>query len=84
VLSHPNWAAVGRGSLLPAIHLNSDYLAGALAILGTTLTSYMYVWQTVEQVEDSPMKGELKAREFDGFAGAVLASIIRRSSRRSP
>ncbi|GAA3776666.1 Nramp family divalent metal transporter [Plantactinospora mayteni] len=76
VLAHPDWTAVARGSLVPSARLNSDHLAGALAIFGTTLTSYMYVWQTVEQVEGPPQAGELKAREFDGVAGAVFATVI--------
>jgi Mn2+/Fe2+ NRAMP family transporter len=76
LLAKPDWAAVARGSLVPSIHINSDYLSGALAIVGTTLTSYMYVWQTVEQVEGPPAGGELKVREFDAVAGAALASMI--------
>jgi Mn2+/Fe2+ NRAMP family transporter len=75
-LSGPDWGAVARGSLMPSTRFNSEYLAGALAIFGTTLTSYMYVWQTVEQVEGPPREDELKAREFDGVMGAVLAAAI--------
>jgi hypothetical protein len=35
---------------MPSMRLETD-LSGTLALLGTTLTTYMYVWQTVEQVE---------------------------------
>jgi Mn2+/Fe2+ NRAMP family transporter len=76
LLAKPDWAAVARGTLVPSIHVNSDYVGGALAIVGTTLTSYMYIWQTVEQVEGPPTGGELKVREFDGVAGAALASMV--------
>ncbi|MGC9666195.1 NRAMP family divalent metal transporter [Planosporangium sp. 12N6] len=76
VLAHPHWAAVARGCLLPQLGFSADYLAGALALLGTTLTTYMYVWQTVEQVEDRPGRRWLGVREFDAVMGTVLAVVV--------
>jgi Mn2+/Fe2+ NRAMP family transporter len=76
LLAHPDWTAVARGSLVPSIRLDADYVAGALALLGTTLTTYMYVWQTVEQVEEPVPAGWLRLREFDGVVGAVLAGAL--------
>lgn len=76
VLARPDWLAVARGSLIPSIPFTQAHLAGALAILGTTLTSYMYVWQTVEQVEQPCPRRQLKIREFDAVTGAGLAAVI--------
>jgi Mn2+/Fe2+ NRAMP family transporter len=76
VLARPDWAEVARGSLVPSIRLEPAYVAGALALVGTTLTTYMYVWQTVEQVEEPVPRGWLRLREFDGILGAVLAGAI--------
>ncbi|MFE9656422.1 NRAMP family divalent metal transporter [Micromonospora sp. NPDC006431] len=76
VLAHPDWLAVARGSLIPSIPFTEAHLAGALAILGTTLTSYMYVWQTVEQVEEPRAREQLKFREFDAQVGGGLAAVI--------
>jgi Mn2+/Fe2+ NRAMP family transporter len=76
VLARPDWAAVARGSLAPSLRLDPAYVAGALALVGTTLTTYMYVWQTVEQVEEPVPRGWLRLREFDGILGAVLAGAI--------
>jgi Mn2+/Fe2+ NRAMP family transporter len=44
--------------------------------MGTTLTSYLYVWQTVEQVEEPCAREQLKVREFDGMVGAAAAVVI--------
>jgi Mn2+/Fe2+ NRAMP family transporter len=76
VLAHPRWSAVVRGSFLPSVRMNSDYVSGGLALLGTTLTTYMYVWQTVEQVEEPPVGDRWAAREFDAVVGAVLAGTV--------
>ena len=54
-LAHPDWPLVLRNSLIPTLSLNRDVIAGALALIGTTLTSYVYVWETVERgVEEVP------------------------------
>ncbi|MCW2639696.1 MAG: hypothetical protein JWP76_2002 [Dactylosporangium sp.] len=76
LLAHPDWAAVARGSLVPSVRLDPEYVAGALALMGTTLTTYMYVWQTVEQVEEPVPRAWLKVREFDGIVGAALAGAV--------
>lgn len=76
VLARPDWTAVARASLIPSIPFSEAHLAGTLAILGTTLTSYMYVWQTVEQVEEPCSRQQLRFREFDALVGAGLAAVI--------
>jgi Mn2+/Fe2+ NRAMP family transporter len=47
-----------------------------LALLGTTLTTYMYVWQTVEQVEERRSRAWLGVRELDAVVGTVLAVAV--------
>ena len=54
-LAHPDWSRVLRSSLVPTMSLRRDVLAGALAMLGTTLTAYVYVWETIGRgVEGTP------------------------------
>lgn len=77
VLAHPDWGAVARGSLVPTLRLDDpDQVAGALALVGTTLTTYMYLWQTVEQAEDHPPPAWLRLREFDAWVGSALAVLV--------
>ncbi|MCW3840560.1 divalent metal cation transporter [Micromonospora yasonensis] len=76
VLARPDWPAVARASLIPSLSFSEAHLAGTLAILGTTLTSYMYVWQTVEQVEEPCSRRQLRFREFDAVVGAGLAAVV--------
>jgi Mn2+/Fe2+ NRAMP family transporter len=76
VLAHPHWSAVARGSLVPSLRPDSDHISGALALLGTTLTAYMYVWQTVEQIEQPPERSGLSQRQVDAVAGSALAAAL--------
>jgi hypothetical protein len=51
VLAHPDWPRLLQASLVPALSLRRNEMAGGLALLGTTLTSYVYVWETGRGVE---------------------------------
>jgi len=71
-----DWSRVGYHSVIPTLHWNHDYLAGALALLGTTITSYVYVWQTVVVAEERPARSWLRAREADAAIGIAFAVAI--------
>ena len=52
VLARPDWSRLLRASLIPTLSPSHDEVAGGLALLGTTLTSYVYVWETVSRGSD--------------------------------
>ena len=54
VLAHPDWPRLVQGSLAPALPLRGRELTGALALLGTTMTSYVYFWETVQRGVEEP------------------------------
>jgi len=45
-LARPDWGQVLQATVVPHFNFSSAYVQGALALLGTTLTSYAYVWET--------------------------------------
>jgi Mn2+/Fe2+ NRAMP family transporter len=54
---------------------------GGLALLGTTLTSYVYVWETVSRgpevpPDESPDKETLTRTRIGAVAGAVFTAVI--------
>ncbi len=71
--AHPNWGAVLHDTVLPRISLSSSYVQGALALLGTTLTGYVYVWETIEQAEEQPPIEKLGLAQADAGVGMLLA-----------
>ncbi|HXO17261.1 MAG TPA: divalent metal cation transporter, partial [Candidatus Dormibacteraeota bacterium] len=54
IYARPDWGEVLRGILLPRIQLSPVFLTGALALLGTTLTSYVYFFESIEVAERRP------------------------------
>jgi Mn2+/Fe2+ NRAMP family transporter len=75
-LAHPDWAQVLHHTVVPRFHFNATYTEGALAIIGTTLTSYVYVWQTIEEAEETAPLEWLRAREAGAGIGILLAVMI--------
>ncbi len=81
VLAHPDWPRLLEASLVPALSLSRDQVTGGLALLGTTLTSYVYVWETigrgVEEPPDGTAGGGGLARARAGaVVGAVFTAVI--------
>jgi Mn2+/Fe2+ NRAMP family transporter len=74
-LAHPNWADVLRGSLVPHFEYTDDYISGALALLGTTLTAYAYVWESVETSEVKPPLLRIGLVQAEAAIGIILAGI---------
>ena len=49
-----DWAAVGRGLVLPdpAMLKSKDALTTVVAVFGTTISPYLFFWQTAQEVEE--------------------------------
>jgi len=76
VLARPDWWQVLRDSFIPHFSANSDYITGAVAILGTAITGYVYVWQTVQIAEEQPGDGLEKVRKLDAAVSTFFTVAI--------
>lgn len=74
-LVHPDWGQVLYG-LVPDFSLQPEYVAGALALLGTTLTSYVYFWESIEVHEERRPRAYLWVVELDAAVGMVGTVIL--------
>ncbi len=74
-LAHPDWHAVFAGSFVPHFSFRPEMVSGALALLGTTLTAYAYVWETIEQSEEKPPLRRLGLVQVDAALGIVVAGL---------
>jgi Mn2+/Fe2+ NRAMP family transporter len=75
ILAHPDWHAVLVGSFVPHLHFGKTEISGALALLGTTLTTYAYVWETIEVSEEKPPVNRLGLVQLDAVTGTVVAGL---------
>ncbi|MER8407686.1 Nramp family divalent metal transporter [Mesorhizobium sp. M0185] len=77
ILAKPDAAAVLRGTLLPRIEFNREFLSILVAIIGTTLSAYLYTWQSNEEVEEEIAQGRTTLSQRKG----ATDSELRRSRR---
>lgn len=52
-----NWGDVLKATFLPQIKWSKDYLNALVAILGTTISPYLFFWQATMEAEDIQQKG---------------------------
>jgi Mn2+/Fe2+ NRAMP family transporter len=66
VLAKPDPMQVLRGTFIPTIHFNKEFLSILVAIIGTTLSAYLYTWQSNEEVEEEIAMGRTTLEERKG------------------
>jgi NRAMP (natural resistance-associated macrophage protein)-like metal ion transporter len=52
-----NWGDVLRNTLLPTLHFSKDSIILLCAALGTTISPYLFFWQSSQEVEEEILKG---------------------------
>lgn len=84
----PDWLAVLRSLAVPKVTLNAAFLAAMVAVMGTTITPYLFFWQASEEVEEErdrrvlsdhtklATKRELKEMRKDTFSGMAIANVV--------
>src|SRR2546427_2352225 len=57
VLARPDWGQVLGATFIPTIRLDQAFLATLVAILGTTISPYLFFWQASQEVEEEISMG---------------------------
>jgi NRAMP (natural resistance-associated macrophage protein)-like metal ion transporter len=84
-----DWGQVMRDTLVPSIPRSRDEWAMLVAILGTTISPYLFFWQASEEVEEEKSAGqstlaqrkgatkeELALRNIDVGVGAFFSNMV--------
>ncbi|MDQ6719908.1 MAG: divalent metal cation transporter [Candidatus Dormibacteraeota bacterium] len=74
-LARPNWGEVMRSTVVPQLTFSPDYLLGAVALLGTTITPYLFFWQAGGEVEERRGVQGISRRNVDIIAGMVWSNL---------
>ena len=72
---HIDWAQVGRAVMWPRVSLTADYITTMVAVLGTTISPYLFFWQASEEVEQ--MRSQPGARSIRKQPGKARAELRR-------
>ena len=84
-----NWGQVLHDTLVPSMPHTRDEWATLVAILGTTISPYLFFWQASEEVEEEKLAGqstlalrkgatisELELRNIDVGVGAFFSNMV--------
>jgi Mn2+/Fe2+ NRAMP family transporter len=74
-LARPNWMDVIGSTLVPHVSLSPAYLLGAVALLGTTITPYLFFWQASGEVEERRGVQGRALRNIDVTAGMIWSNL---------
>jgi Mn2+/Fe2+ NRAMP family transporter len=77
LLSRPDLREVLKGTLMPHLQFNRDFLAILVAIIGTSLSAYLYTWQSNVEVEEEIHRGRTRLSERQGATRSELAQSRR-------
>lgn len=72
VLARPDWGQVLRGTLVPTIQLDRTFISTLVAIIGTTISPYLFFWQAGQQVEEEILIGRRTRRQRRGATDTEL------------
>lgn len=82
---HVDWYAVLRNIVLPELTLNHDTLLMVVAVLGTTISPYLFFWQAAQEMEEtagsgsrtpSDVRRHLRGIKIDTAFGMTFSNLI--------
>jgi NRAMP (natural resistance-associated macrophage protein)-like metal ion transporter len=77
ILARPQLIPVLKGTLIPTIHFNKDFFALLVAVIGTTLSAYLYSWQSNQDVEEDISVGRRRLTDRLGTTREELKRSAR-------
>jgi NRAMP (natural resistance-associated macrophage protein)-like metal ion transporter len=89
LLARPDWGSVVAQTLVPTIRVDAGYIGILVALLGTTISPYLFFWQASQEVEEQISIGrrrlrqrqgasvfELKYALWDTIGGTVFSEVV--------
>jgi len=75
-LGRPDWGAVAHGAFVPTLQQDPEYLTLLVALIGTTVTPYMQLFQQSSIVEKGIPRRHYGQERMDAYVGAVFSNVI--------
>jgi Mn2+/Fe2+ NRAMP family transporter len=90
LMAHLDWHDVLSHAFIPHISLNKQSILLICAILGTTISPYLFFWQTSQEVEEQILSGrttlkerqvattdsEVRSMRIDVWSGMLLSNLV--------
>ena len=87
VVVHVPWGEALRQLILPSPVASRDYATTVIAVFGTTISPYLFFWQSSQEAEDARLRGpsaglaldrriHLHRIRFDTYVGMFFSNLI--------
>lgn len=90
LLANLDWGQVLQAAVTPSLRFDKESLILICAILGTTISPYLFFWQTSQEVEEQILQGkttlharrlatpkaEIKRMRIDVWSGMFLSNLV--------
>jgi NRAMP (natural resistance-associated macrophage protein)-like metal ion transporter len=89
LFTHPDVGKVLAGTLVPTVHLDPQYIGILVALLGTTISPYLFFWQASQEVDEQIHMGrrrlwqrrgadskEMRFALWDTIAGMAFSELV--------
>lgn len=86
---HPHWKDVFAHLIVPHVQLTRAWITTAMGVLGTTITPYLFFWQSALEVEEEKAQGrttvrqrrgandeEIREAHFDVNVGMLFSNLV--------
>jgi len=86
---HPNLLEILKATVIPHMEFNKEFLGIVVAILGTTISPYLFFWQASSEVDEMKAGGgqterarrgttrkELRAARIDVVVGMLFSQLV--------
>jgi len=90
ILANLNWSDIARHAVIPDFSFTKEHILILCAVLGTTISPYLFFWQTSQEVEEQILQGkttvhqrrgftdpkDVKSMRIDVWSGMFLSNIV--------
>jgi len=90
ILAHPDWGEIAKHAVIPDFSFTKEHVLILCAVLGTTISPYLFFWQTSQEVEEQILQGkttvhqrrgytdpkDVKSMRIDVWSGMFLSNIV--------
>jgi Mn2+/Fe2+ NRAMP family transporter len=86
--AHPDLGEVIKATLIPHLELSKDFITALVAVVGTTISPYLFFWQASSEVDELKAaeasgarprrigRSEMKAARFDIIVGMAFSNLV--------
>jgi len=76
LLAKPDWGVIGTAIITPKIHMDRDYIAMVLGLVGTTVAPWMQFYMQSSVIEKGIKIGDYKFTLWDVVLGCIATVVV--------